>query len=466
MKIMIKELGVLRQAQFELGDLTIICGENNTGKTYATYALYGFLKFWHEAFTYKIDDSIIDKLLKNGVLTLDLNDYIKQSEQTLTQASKEYKSYLPMVFASAEKNFENSEFSITLDPSKIKILKQFKRSFGTATKTLFDISKSNDHNVVISLIIENQTEINEKWPSDSIARAIGDAIKDIIYNNQLPDPFIASAERTGAAIFRKELKFTRNRLLEQMGSSDKDISLFDLFDKVMPDYAMPVKRNVDFTRQLEDIAKKESFLAKEHTDVLKEFAYVIGGNYKVTRNDELYFVPSSKRNIKLTMDESSSSVRSLLDIGFYLRHVAQPGDLLMVDEPELNLHPENQRRVARLFARLVNLGIKVFITTHSDYIIKELNTLLMLNSKETGVIQIRDKEGYKKEELLSAEKLKVYIAECRKVKLDNHTRRTVCNTLTPADIDPVLGIDAPSFDKTIDSMNRIQDAIYFSREGK
>jgi predicted ATPase len=44
----------------------------------------------------------------------------------------------------------------------------------------------------------------------------------------------------------------------------------------------------------------------------------------------------------------------------------------MVDEPELNLHPENQRRVARLFARLINLGIKVFITTHSDYIVKEL----------------------------------------------------------------------------------------------
>jgi predicted ATPase len=36
----------LRQAEFSLGDLTIICGANNTGKTYATYALYGFLESW------------------------------------------------------------------------------------------------------------------------------------------------------------------------------------------------------------------------------------------------------------------------------------------------------------------------------------------------------------------------------------------------------------------------------------
>ena len=37
MKIFVKNLGILRQAEFELGDFTIICGQNNTGKTYATY---------------------------------------------------------------------------------------------------------------------------------------------------------------------------------------------------------------------------------------------------------------------------------------------------------------------------------------------------------------------------------------------------------------------------------------------
>ena len=42
MKIKVKKLGVLKQAEFELGDFTIICGENNTGKTYATSALYGW----------------------------------------------------------------------------------------------------------------------------------------------------------------------------------------------------------------------------------------------------------------------------------------------------------------------------------------------------------------------------------------------------------------------------------------
>jgi hypothetical protein len=36
--------------------------------------------------------------------------------------------------------------------------------------------------------------------------------------------------------------------------------------------------------------------------------------------------------------------------------------------------------------------------------------------------------------------------------------------LTPADIDPFMGIDARSFDKTIDTMNRIQRAIVWGED--
>ena len=46
--VKLKNIGILKQAEFSLGDLTLICGENNTGKTYAAYALYGFLKSWED----------------------------------------------------------------------------------------------------------------------------------------------------------------------------------------------------------------------------------------------------------------------------------------------------------------------------------------------------------------------------------------------------------------------------------
>lgn len=183
----------------------------------------------------------------------------------------------------------------------------------------------------------------------------------------------------------------------------------------------------------------------------------------ITNNDELYYIPKGKK-LRLSMDESSSAVRSLLDIGFYLRHEARIGDLLIVDEPELNLHPENQRRIAKLFARLINIGIKVFITTHSDYIIKEVNTLIMLNHNKPHLKQIAAEEGYRQEELLSANQVKVYIAEKALKMLKGQKRKTKFNTLTPAKIDHKMGIEARSFDTTIENMNRIQTAIIWGEE--
>ena len=43
-----RNIGPIENAELELGDLTIIAGRNNTGKTYLVYTLYGFLKTWED----------------------------------------------------------------------------------------------------------------------------------------------------------------------------------------------------------------------------------------------------------------------------------------------------------------------------------------------------------------------------------------------------------------------------------
>ncbi len=456
MRIKINDLGPLRQAEFSMGDMTIICGGNNTGKTYATYALFGFISFWQEAFKIIIVEDYIDILFADGIVYIDLKKYVEHAEEILADSCLKYQMQLPMVFASSADRFKNTKFNIYIDLEDIRLQDSYERRIGSANAERFSITKNEGvAELVVTLLVEEE---KLRIPRNVIEEFIGDAIKRIVFGNLFPNHFIASAERTGAAIFRKELNFARNRLLDEMGQGESNLNPMDLLFKVYKDYALPVKRNVDFTRDIENISKDSSFIARQHPDILSDFADIIGGDYTVTRNDELYYVPKGKY-VKLSMDESSSAVRSLLDIGFYLRHVVQQGDLLMVDEPELNLHPENQRRIARLFARLVNLGVKVFITTHSDYIIKELNTLIMLNHDKPHLTQIADREGYKLDELISSDKIKVYIAEKALFLLDGNKRRGRYQTLVPADIDPELGIEARSFDETIDTMNRIQEEI-------
>ena len=462
MKFKLRNIGAIKYAEMEIGDLTILCGTNNTGKTYATYALYGFLSFWQDAYSIiAVKHSLVRKLLEEGSIEINIQQFVDSAQELLRKGCEAYSDRLASVFASSAAHFAESDFSVELNGDDIQPVGDFERTMGAAKSQLFAISKKEGSSLVaISLLVEKE---KVRIPEHIVGKIIGDSLKDIVFEGLFPRPFIASAERTGAAIFRKELNFARNRLFEEMGASDKSIDPLELFSKVYSDYAQPIRANVDFTRQLETLSKNDSFISLHYPDLLSRFSDIIGGSYLVTKDEQLYYVPAGKR-MRLTMDESSSSVRSLLDIGFYLRHVAHPGDLLMIDEPELNLHPSNQRRLARLFAELVNLDIKVFMTTHSDYIIKELNTLIMLYAGGDDLTALASREGYRNTELLEPKRVAAYMADYATINT-GLKRRVKCQTLLKSSVDPRLGIEVPTFDATIDEMNRIQDEILWgSRE--
>lgn len=442
MKISVRNLGVLKQAEFELGDLTLICGDNNTGKTYATYALFGFLSNWRRLLSVDISKSTIDELVKDGVARIDVRTLVEQASEVVSTGCDDYVDELAAVFASRSDRFKPAEFRISLNGRALG--KAADRAFqgkwqGGSEDTLFSFSKERgDFDLVISLL----TRDNNILPRQTIHEVISRATCELLFRRLLARPFIASAERTGGTMFRDQLEYNPHQMSLFLGHE--------------PDYPLPVQENVDFIRRLEQTVKTDSFIARDHKHILAEFSDIIGGDYRVKDADTIYFKPA-RRRLRLTMDESSSAVRSLLVIGLYLRHVARPGDLLMIDEPELNLHPRNQRRIARLFAQLVNVGVRVFATTHSDYIVKELNTLIMLNQEKPHLRRISRKEGYGTEELLKPQQVKVYLAEPVETESKGDAGRN--HTLVKASINEEYGIEARSFDNTINEMNEIQDSI-------
>ena len=220
---------------------------------------------------------------------------------------------------------------------------------------------------------------------------------------------------------------------------------------------------MEFVRNLESVSKHESDVFLYYNDILHLFSDILGGDYQVTDKDELLFRPhgKNKAKLKLTMDESSSSVRSLLDIGFYLKHIASIGDLLMIDEPEMNLHPNNQRKMARLLASLINCGLRVFITTHSDYILRELNNLILLNGNSPHLQELMERERYVNDELIKPSDIQIYNAGEDYTLPPGRQRKVKAETLTQVPVDDKNGIVSSCFDDTINDMNRITDEIIY-----
>ena len=82
----------------------------------------------------------------------------------------------------------------------------------------------------------------------------------------------------------------------------------------------------------------------------------------------------SKQDVRLT--RASSMVSELAPVVLFLRGAVGRGDTLVIEEPEAHLHPAAQTRMAVALARLVRAGVRVVVTTHSDWLLKEIGNLM------------------------------------------------------------------------------------------
>ena len=85
-------------------------------------------------------------------------------------------------------------------------------------------------------------------------------------------------------------------------------------------------------------------------------------------------------NDDLPLMNTSSMVSELAPVVLYLRDVVRPGDTLIIEEPESHLHPAMQVEFTRVLAASVKTGIRILITTHSEWVLEALANLVRLSA--------------------------------------------------------------------------------------
>ena len=81
----------------------------------------------------------------------------------------------------------------------------------------------------------------------------------------------------------------------------------------------------------------------------------------------------------LPLMRASSMVSELAPVVLYLRHVVRRGDVLIIEEPEAHLHPAMQTVFALELARLVRDGVRIVMTTHSEWFLEQIGNLVRLS---------------------------------------------------------------------------------------
>jgi predicted ATPase len=452
MKIKVENLGVIKEGEIELGqDFVVFTGKNNQGKSYMAYLLYAYLTLRNDKSDnlYEVyKDKWVEfgkqtnffksKFIENGFyVNLDeINDGLRKLQ------TKFYEKYintnLPEILAYQQtkaKFFEELGTSI-----KRGFAEKVEKKVKINDKTFEMLGNSNSLSIISDKYAISDNEEIENFVLKMLC----------LHNRQ--NTYFFPAERTAINMFYQDI--IRQRASEseeltiklQSASANEIVKAMQKEGKLQPRSPMAVNDYIHFANNFRNIVNNKP---TTFADLATELENLLIGKVSVSDFGDLQFSPKKSKNSQnsLPLHLASSLVKSLAGLVIYLRFLANEGDVIIIDEPEINLHPENQILVARFFAKLVNRKINVILSTHSDYIIQELSNLIVLANDFKGKDKLLKKYHYQTTEILQPEKVAVYSFEDNTIKKIPTTEK---------------GIEIQKINEVVADLNQRTNDLYYS----
>ena len=409
MEIDIKNLGNVQSGHLDISKkLTLFCGPNNTGKTYVSYIVYALLKS-RRYYDAEITPDFSDFYVK-GVIEFQLNKDIvlRYRKSRVNSIHSSLESVFGLSSTEVKGLFEDFLVTFSLSDNEfyetVVVKEELNYLFSWDSFDVRVVKKKGGDSVII-----NKENIRDKNETDTFFFEW--QLMCDIYDRLICFPFsnacIFPVERNSIYTFNKELSIQRNELIEQMQAlKDNKTIGYDSVDKLLgrsTRYPLAIRDCLSVANDLNNLQKKQSEYYSFAEELEKQ---LLKGRIVVAKTGDVQFVTSSRQ--KLPIQLSASIVKTLSSLTFYLKHIAKKGDLIIIDEPEMNLHPDAQVILTRVFARLMNQGINFLISTHSDYIISELNNLIALGSI-TNNESLLTELNYQNDECLSFNDISVYL---------------------------------------------------------
>ena len=137
----------------------------------------------------------------------------------------------------------------------------------------------------------------------------------------------------------------------------------------------------DFLNRLIELTDERKTSENDRLAVRLE-ADILGGSVEVQRSvvgyPSFHYRPATRRK-EFALMNTSSMVSELAPVVLYLRHVVRKGDVIIIEEPESHLHPQMQVAFTHFLATVVKAGIRVVMTTHSEWVLEALANLVRLS---------------------------------------------------------------------------------------
>lgn len=431
MEIEIKNFGPIDNLKFDLKkDLHLIYGKNAIGKSYATYCIYCLIK------------NIKNKRIRKRYF---------YSNQIDNAFEKKFKAKLKTKnFKSLDISEEYCEFVV--DELKEVILKGLHNSFKNTFSSLQNLENQySNKKFEITIHISNQQKIFIKSKTNEeidLDYTLGNNTIKIVQKNTKTTKFSLYTNSKMIYGRAKEDEFIKdlyngfidsiNTLLEKLDFNIRDIyylpasrsGLYQALNAFTPILAELTQNRFfiqnksielpSLTEPLSDYFIDLSTLNKNQNN--KEFKDIINSLENDILQGQVDYDEETKRilykpnglSIELNLSQVSSMVAELSPLVLYFKHIlnnkfssntrndkfffdpyydsnlnkTKGYDIIFIEEPEAHLHPEVQVKLIEIFAKLSTLKLKIFITSHSNYMFNKINNLLIKNEIDANKMMV------------------------------------------------------------------------------
>lgn len=414
LKLEVSNFGPIVQANLDLRPLTVFVGPSNTGKSYLAILIYAlhkhfgagnrmsreyrnFLRYYKSANNNLSPDSInaLIKLVKRALVAtenvplppsviksicsiFDNRSYYVSNEIRRCFGLEETGNLIRNRIASSAhvEIHKHMNQSISIDHQlTIKTRSDHFRTIIPEDTRIEIISESDDKVQYFHALLSEMV-----WPSygnkeqlyfnawEFLVGLVDHVSPQIVGSFALP-AFYLPADRTGVMHAHSVVV---SSLIDRATMSG-----------IRPAAQLPMLSGVlaDFLEQLIELEPRRSSRRRYPNDDAAQIEKaMLGGSVAIEKAEasgypRFTYQPNGWDH-SLPLMNASSMVSELAPVVLYLRHLVRPGTVLIVEEPESHLHPALQVEFTRQLARLVQSGVRVVITTHSDWILEELANIV------------------------------------------------------------------------------------------
>lgn len=445
MELLIKNLGSIRNNNQAI-DLTkkfyTFIGYNNSGKTLVSQLLWTI--FNHDNIRKFSENTQIDSLV------IDSEKPIKKitiNQELIDEILNKFSRFIEKEVVNTY-NLDASIKETIISSNKLIFQADIKEFKETTFKTTFLVRVAGNNDLEYLQISKGKGSLTINIKENNIPDKVFDQIPRDFFERAKPykesviipsiirvllspiqDTFFIPASRSFFPVFyqyiyeiERNKRSEYNRRLQELienidDDSDSNEDKLKRLREQLPkrSYTEPMNKVIESLYSLN--TKKE--INSVYNSLIEKMIGLMGGEITISSLESIAPIQFSFKfdeSKDLPMYLASSSVNQLTILYLYLKYWAkEKNNFLMIDEPEVNLHPENQIRLMDILVQFVTEhDNRVLITTHSPILTDILNNYVYLHtlkSYDVDVIKILEDNQLKNlnpEISLAKEDLGVY----------------------------------------------------------